>query len=110
MTRRNPQLTERAKDPYMDAWTPVHLLVGAMLGLLFPELWALMAIVLWEPFVLIVLAPHIKKGSWVFFDKTQLSGPTLRNVLVDLVADVAGVILGAYLLRDLLDMGPIIGA
>jgi hypothetical protein len=109
MPRRNPELTERAHDPYLDRWTPVHFIVGAILGIFFHEFWALMAIVLWEPFVLMVLAPRIEKGRFAFFDRTQLSGPTLRNVLIDLVADVTGVIIGAFVLRDLFGVTPLLG-
>lgn len=109
MPRRNPGLTERATDPYVDAWTPMHFLVGAFLGILLHEFLALILLVLWEPFVLMVLAPRIQRGRWGWIDGTQLAGPTLRNVLVDLVADVTGVMVGAFLLRRLLGLGPLFG-
>lgn len=106
MKRRNPGMTARAQDAYVDRWTPVHFLIGAALGVVFPEFWVLLVLVMWEPFVLLVLSPRLK-GPKLLMQSTQLSGPTLRNVLVDLVADVAGVIVGAYLLRPALGVTPL---
>lgn len=83
----------------VDAWSWVHLLLGAMTALIFPPFWALVMMVLWEPFELLVLSPILDKRGISFANET------LANSLMDVVFDVAGVLVGVYVLRPLI--GPV---
>ena len=104
---RNPGLV-RSRDAYVDRWTAVHLVWGVLLAVLLPRFTALIVLVLWEPLFYLLLSPRLP-GARAALAEARVGRPTLRNVLVDLVMDVAGVLLGVYVVRAALGLsGPLL--
>lgn len=85
-------------DTWLDVWSGVHLVMGVWVGWLMDPFIGLAIMVLWEPFEVFVLNP--------IFDRLwgiEFGFESLRNVLSDIVFDTAGVALGYWVLRDLVD-------
>ncbi len=93
------QLRKRAKrnGSLFDVWSVVHLGTGIVLGWVLDPFVALAILVLWEPLEIFVLSPLLAKKGIVF------GYESLRNSLSDIVFDVIGVALGAWLVVKLLD-------
>lgn len=93
------QLRKRAKrnGSLFDVWSIVHLGMGILLGWVLDPFVALAILVLWEPLEIFVLSPLLAKKGIVF------GYESLRNSLSDIVFDVIGVALGAWLVVKLLD-------
>jgi hypothetical protein len=78
-----------------DIWSLIHLTTGVGLGWLVDPFLALAVMVAWEPLEIFVLSPILKRYGIIF------GFETLRNSLSDIVFDIIGVALGAYLLTEL---------
>lgn len=92
-------INQRSKrnDVLFDSWSIVHLLTGVLLGWVMSPFVALIIMVLWEPLEILVLSPVLAKFGITF------GYETLRNSLSDIVFDVVGVVLGAWLLTLLVE-------
>lgn len=82
-----------------DTWSIVHLVTGVGMGWVIDPFIALVLMVLWEPFEILVLSPILYKKFGIIF-----GFESLRNSLSDIVFDTIGVIIGAYILSEL--VGP----
>ena len=89
---------EHRNDRLVDPWSFVHLVTGIALGWTMAPFIALMLLVLWEPLEILVLSPLADR-----YLKLQFGFETLRNSLSDIVFDAAGVALGYWGLRALVD-------
>jgi hypothetical protein len=76
-----------------DTWSVAHLVEGVILGVLISPFWALVILILWEPFEVLVLSPFLWRKFEIVFGRESIN-----NSLSDIVFDVLGVIIGAYLL------------
>lgn len=82
----------RRNDSLVDAWSLVHLFTGVLLGWLVNPFWALVAMVLWEPFEIFILSPIFAQFHITF------GYETLRNSLSDIVFDTVGIAFGYVLI------------
>lgn len=83
-------------DRTIDEWSGVHLMVGVWAGWIMDPFIALVLMVLWEPVEVLILSP--------LFDRLwgiEFGFESLRNVMSDIVFNVAGVSLGYWVLREL---------
>jgi hypothetical protein len=80
-----------------DTWSIVHLCTGVLFGWLLNPLTALVIMTLWEPFEIFVLSPLLARRGIIF------GYESLRNSLSDIVFNTIGILLGAYVLSELLD-------
>ncbi len=85
----------RRNDVLFDTWSIVHLCTGIVMAWVMPVWLALVLIVLWEPFEILVLSPLLAKIGIIF------GYETLRNSLSDIFFDVIGIALGVHVLREL---------
>lgn len=83
-------------DALLDAWSIVHLFSGVMAGWIVDPFIGLVILVLWEPFEIFLLSPLMNKFGITFGHET------LRNSLSDIVFDTLGVLIGYYLLSNLI--------
>jgi len=88
--------TSSRNNVYFDIWSITHLVVGIIFGWLMSPVVALVILVLWEPLEIFVLSPLLGRVGIIF------GFETLRNSLSDIVFDVIGVFLGAYVLGSLI--------
>lgn len=70
------------------------MLTGIGVAWVMNPLIALVILVLWEPFEVLVLSPLLAKGNIKF------GYESVRNSLSDVFFDVVGVLLGAYVLAN----------
>jgi hypothetical protein len=82
----------KRNDSLFDKWSVVHLFSGVVAGLVLPPFLALLLLVLWEPFEILVLSPLLAKRGITF------GFETLQNSLSDIIFDALGVLIGAYVL------------
>lgn len=75
-----------------DNWSLVHLTSGIVFGWIMSPFWALVLLVLWEPFENFILSPIFARF------KIDFGYETLRNSLSDIFFDTIGVIIGVYIL------------
>jgi hypothetical protein len=80
-----------------DIWSIVHLTMGVIMGWLIDPFIALALMVLWEPLEIFILSPLLAKKGILF------GYETIRNSLSDIMFDVLGVAIGAWLLTSLLE-------
>jgi hypothetical protein len=83
---------KRRNDKLFDLWSLTHIAWAALLAWVMNPLIALSIMVLWEPLEIFVLSPLMAKIG------VDFGHESLRNSLSDIVFDVFGVILGAYML------------
>ena len=83
----------KRNDKLFDKWSIVHLVTGILMGWVFTPFIAVVIMVLWEPLEILVLSPFLARFNIVF------GYETLKNSLSDIVFDIAGVVLGAYVLE-----------
>jgi hypothetical protein len=84
-------------NAFFDGWSIIHLLTGVIMGWVMSPFIALLLMILWEPLEILVLSPILAKFGIIF------GYETLRNSLSDIVFDIVGVIIGAYILTALLE-------
>ncbi len=84
---------EHRNNTLVDAWSGVHLVTGIAMGWVMDPFVALLILVLWEPFEILVLSPLFEKWWGIEF-----GFETLRNSLSDIVFDALGVALGVWVL------------
>ncbi len=89
---------KQRNDTLVDAWSFVHLLTGVAAGWVMDPFVALLLLVLWEPLEILVLSPVIERLAGIKF-----GFETLRNSTSDIVFDAAGVALGYWGLRAVVD-------
>lgn len=73
------------------------MVLGILLAWITDPLIALSLLVIWEPFEIFLLSPLLAKFG------IQFGYESLKNSLSDIVFDVIGVLLGAYILAALFD-------
>jgi hypothetical protein len=78
-----------------DSWSIVHLCTGILFGWLMDPFIALVIMILWEPLEILILSPILAKFDIIF------GYESLNNSLSDIFFDVVGVILGVWLLTEL---------
>lgn len=83
-------------DALFDGWSIMHLGTGIIMGWLIAPFVALILMVLWEPLEILILSPLLARYGITF------GYETLRNSVSDIFFDVVGVILGAWILTELL--------
>jgi len=81
----------------VDVWSFIHLAAGILIALVLPPFWALVVMVLWEPLELLVLSPMLARIDILFGHES------LKNSMMDVVFDVAGVVVGVYLVVPVFD-------
>lgn len=79
-------------NTWYDPWSAVHFMSGILLGWLLPPLAALAILILWEPLEILLLSPLLAR------ENINFGYESLRNSLSDIVVDIAGFIVGHYLL------------
>ena len=79
-----------------DPWSLVHLGSGVLAGWIMPPFIALSVLVLWELLEVLVLSPLLGRVGIVFGHET------LRNVLSDIIFDFVGLLLGLFVLTQLI--------
>lgn len=75
-----------------DIWSIIHVVTGIGMGWLMDPFIAVVIMILWEPLEIFVLSPLLARRGIVF------GYESLRNSLSDIVFDIVGVAIGAYLL------------
>ena len=95
MARQQKSKQIKRNDSLVDRWSFVHIFSGIMFAWVMPPFVALIIIVLWEPLEILVLSPILAKFGIVF------GYETLQNSLSDIVFDIIGVLIGAYVLASL---------
>ncbi len=85
-------------DRMVDHWSFIHLATGIAMGWLMDPFWALLLMILWEPFELYVLSPI----TWRLF-RREFGHESMANSWSDILFDAAGVTFGAFLLREWLE-------
>lgn len=81
----------------IDIWSAAHVAWGVGLAILFGPLWAIIFLVAWEPFEILLLGPTLARHGVPFGHETW------RNSLSDIVFDAAGVALGFFIVLRLWD-------
>lgn len=89
---------QHRNDTLMDIWSWAHFASGVVLGWIMVPFWALTLLIAWEPIEILILSPLL----WKYFD-LEFGYETLRNSLSDILFDAAGVAVGAFLLRLLIE-------
>ncbi len=89
---------ERRNDALVDVWSGVHLMTGVAMGWVMDPFVALLLLVLWEPFEVLVLSP-LAERMW----NAEFGFEGLRNVVSDILFDALGVALGFWVLRHFVD-------
>lgn len=87
---------ETRNATYMDWWSVTHIVWGIVLAVFLGPFWALVLMVLWEPFEILVGSPIAARFG------IEFGHETLRNSLMDIVFDVVGVLLGALVVLPLI--------
>ncbi len=85
----------RRNDALFDIWSLGHVVLGILGGWLMDPFIALLALVLWEPFEILVLSKLLARRHILFGHES------MRNSMSDIVFDAAGVALGYWLLTPL---------
>jgi len=85
-------------DALFDLWSLVHLATGIVFGWVMDPFVALVFMILWEPLEIFVLNPL----AMTLFG-TEFGYESWRNAVSDIVFDAAGVGIGYYALRALVD-------
>lgn len=85
-------------DTLFDLWSVTHLAWGIALGWIMFPFWAILLLILWEPIEIFILSPLVHKTLG-----KEFGHETLRNSLSDILFDAAGVAIGAFLLRLLVE-------
>lgn len=80
-------------DSLVDLWSINHFVSGVLLGWIMDPFWALVILILWEPFEILLLGPALYRWKGIEFGHE-----TWQNSISDIVFDAAGVAVGAYLL------------
>jgi hypothetical protein len=91
------EAAKRRNDSFADIWSLTHVGWAAFLGWVLNPFAALVIMVLWEPLEIFVLSPLLARFGINF------GYESLRNSLSDIFFDVAGVILGAYIIASFFD-------
>lgn len=81
-------------DRWLDVWSGVHLVTGVAMGWFMDPFIALVVMIAWEPFEILVLGPMLWRLRGVEFGQESW-----KNAMSDVFFDAAGVALGAYALR-----------
>lgn len=92
----HPWPDSRRNQRLVDGWSGLHLLGGVVVALVLPPFWALVVAVLFEPVEVLVIGPVVARYDIDFGHEG------VRNLAMDLVFDVAGILVGAFWLRDVL--------
>ncbi|MBW3568953.1 hypothetical protein KY385_02370 [Candidatus Parcubacteria bacterium] len=82
----------RRNDALVDIWSLSHIVWAMLLAWVMSPLIALTIMVLWEPLEVLVLSPLLARYGFVF------GFESVRNSLSDILFDVIGVFLGAFVL------------
>jgi len=93
---RKMGLVTRRNDALFDGWSIVHMCTGIAMGWLMAPFVALVLMVLWEPFEILILSPVLARYG------IEFGYETLNNSLSDIVFDVIGIVIGAWLLTALI--------
>ena len=86
-------------DRLVDVWSFVHLVTGVLMAWVMDPFIALLIMVLWEPFEILVLSPLMMR-----LFKIEFGFETIRNSMSDIVFDAVGVAAGFWGLRALFDL------
>lgn len=92
--RRQDPRGER-NDAYADLWSITHVLWGLLLGLLLHPFLALVILVLWEPFEVLIISPLAARFG------VEFGHEGVRNSLMDILFDALGVALAVWFLVPL---------
>lgn len=76
-------------EQLVDMWSLSHVAWGIALTWLLGPFWALLLLSLWEPFEVLLVSPALARRGVSFGHES------LRNSLLDLVFNAAGVVLAA---------------
>lgn len=79
-------LEPRRNDSLFDIWSLTHIAWGFLLCLWLGPAWAMILLILWEPFEVLVLSTLLKRYLNINF-----GFESLRNSLSDIVFDAVGV-------------------
>lgn len=85
-------------DRLFDLWSVVHLLTGVLAAWVMDPFIALLILVLWEPLEILVISPLMLR--WF---KIEFGYESIRNAMSDILFDAAGVAIGFWLLRPLIE-------
>ena len=96
----NPDAPVRRNDRIIDRWSAVHVLSGALLGLVLPPPAALIILIGWEPFEVFLLSPFLLKRGIVYGYEAW------QNSLSDIVFDLLGFLVGYAGLASILGLHP----
>jgi len=91
--KRKPN--QKRNNSLADPWSLVHYAVGMLLGWTMAPIAALVAMVAWEPFEILVLSPVLARVGIDFGYESW------RNSVSDTFFDAAGIFVGYYLFTAL---------
>lgn len=74
-----------------DVWSVVHLATGMVMGYFIEPLTAIIIMLAWEPFEVLILSPLLARYS------VNFGYESLQNSLSDMAVDIVGVGIGYYL-------------
>ncbi len=80
-------------DRLWDIWSFGHIVIGAGLGWIMEPFWALVLMILWEPLEIAVLSPLMD-----YWFGIEFGYESWRNAVSDIMFDILGVALGAFIL------------
>lgn len=92
---KRPPVKPRRNNSLFDWWSIVHLVTGIAFGWLMDPFIALILMVMWEPFEILVLSPILWRMGILFGHET------INNSLSDIVFDTLGICIGFWLLTAL---------
>lgn len=90
------RLLPKRNGRLFDRWSVVHFCTGVAMGWIMAPFTALVIMTLWEPLEIFVLSPILRRFGIIF------GFETLRNSLSDIVFNTFGIIVGAYVLIELI--------
>lgn len=80
-----------------DKWSIVHISTGIVFGWLVNPILAVLIMTLWEPLEIFVISPLLAKVG------IEFGYESLRNSLSDILFNTVGILLGATIMRFLID-------
>ncbi len=92
---RNEKESQQRNSALFDNWSIVHLVVGIAFGWIMDPFVGLLIMTLWEPFEIFILSPTLSRFGITFGYESA------KNSMSDIVFNIAGLLVGVYVLGAL---------
>ncbi len=93
MPRKPAELPPHRNDHIFDAWSLVHIAVGALFGWYFAPWVAFTIMAIWEPLEIFILSPWLARRGIVFGYESW------RNSVSDIIFNAIGIAAGVLLTK-----------